>query len=100
MSDTKEWVYQMNERSLLFEMNPFFLLIGIGIVCIGAWICARMYRDTNDFKKSIKLYLPVTLIENIFMFFLLDIEIILCLGIDVVGIVALAIISNYYFYHD
>lgn len=90
---------EINENSILVTMNPFYLLAGGSMVCILAWICARCYRNTNDFKKSAQLYLPCAAILDIVLLFLFSIDILLCIGLTICGFVVLALISNYYFYH-
>lgn len=90
---------EINENSLLATMNPFCLLGGIMAVCLLAWFCARRCRNTNDFKKSVQMYLPLMLVLDVVLLFVLKIDIFLCIGIDFVGFIALALISNYYFYH-
>lgn len=90
---------ELNENSLLATLNPFSLLAGIFAMCLLAWFCARRYRNTNDFKKSVQLYLPLMTGLDLALLFGLDIGIFLCLGIDLFGFIALALISNHYFYH-
>lgn len=89
----------MNENSILATTNPFFLL-GSGIaLCVLALLCVRKYRNTNDFAKSVRLYLPLMLLLDIPLLAVLRIDLILVAGLDIFGFIALALISNYYFYH-
>lgn len=88
----------INENSLLAVMNPFCLLAGGVLVCILAWYCASRYKNTNDFKKSVYLYLPSVIVLDLFLAFVLEIDVLLCLGLDLCGFVVLALISNHYFY--
>lgn len=90
---------EINENSLLATMNPLSLIAGIATGCFIAWFCARRYRNTNDFKKSAQLYLPLIIVLDMALLFCLEIDIFLCAGIDLVGFIGLALISNYYFYH-
>lgn len=89
---------QENE-SILTSMNPLYLLAGLILVCGIGWYCARRYRNTNDFKKSTRLYLPLMLAADAVLLFGLDIDILLCAGLDLCGFIAMALRSNYYFYH-
>lgn len=88
----------INEKSLLAVMNPFCLLLGCVIVCALAWFCAKKYRNTNDFGKSVKVYLPAVIVLDFVMALALDIDLMLCFGLDIFGVVVLALISNHYFY--
>lgn len=90
---------EMNENSILATMNPICLLAGIALVCLLAWFCAKRYRNTNDFKRSVQMYIPSVIALDILLLFVLRIDIILCIGMDICGFVVLALISNYYFYH-
>ena len=88
----------INENALLAVMNPFCLLAGGVLVCILAWCCARRYKNTNDFKKSVYLYMPCVIILDLVLVFVLKIDTLLCIGLDLCGFVVLALISNHYFY--
>lgn len=88
----------INEKSLLAVMNPFFLLLGCVFVCVLAWICARKYRNTNDFAKSVRSYLPSIIVLDFIMALAMEIDLLLCLGLDILGFVVMALISNHYFY--
>lgn len=89
---------KVNEDSILAVMNPFCLLGAGVLVCLAAWGCVYLYRNTNDFKKSLKVYIPVLVILDLLFIFWLEIDIVLAIGIDICGIIALALISNHYFY--
>lgn len=90
---------KVNENSVLASMNPISLLAGVFIICLAAWLCVYIYRKTNDFKKSLKLFIPVTAILDSIFFFVLQIDVVLIAGIDLCGAIVLSLISNYYFYH-
>ena len=89
----------MNENSILATTNPMFLLGGGIAICILAFICVRKYRNTNDFAKSARLYFPLMAVLDIIFIFLMGLDLILVAGLDICGFIALALISNYYFYH-
>ena len=86
------------ETSLLAVMNPFCLLAGCALVGLLAWYCAWKYKNTNDFKKSVHLYIPSVIVLDLILALLLDIDVLLCIGMDICGFVVLALISNHYFY--
>lgn len=90
---------KVNESSVLASINPIRLLAAILLICLAAWLCIYLYRNTNDFKKSLKLFIPVTVILDVFFFFALQIDLFLIIGVDLCGFVVLALISNHYFYH-
>lgn len=90
---------EINENSILAVMNPFSLLAALLLICLTAWLSVRFYQDTNDFKRSLKCYIPMLAVLDCIFIFALHIDVILTLGLDLCGIVALALISNYYFYH-
>ena len=87
-----------NETSLLAVMNQFCLLAGCALVGLLAWYCAWKYKNTNDFKKSVHLYIPSVIVLDLILALLLDIDVLLCIGMDICGFVVLALISNHYFY--
>lgn len=86
-------------KSLLVSMNPLSLLAGLAIMSAIAWYCAYRYRNTNDFKKSTILYLPLMLAADVILLLGLDIDVLLCVGLDICGFIVMALRSNYYFYH-
>ncbi len=88
----------VNEQSLLAVMNPLSLLAGCALVGLLAWFCAWKYKNTNDFKKSVHLYVPSVIVLDLILALLLDIDVLLCIGMDICGFVVLALISNHYFY--
>ncbi len=91
-------LYAVNENSLLAVMNPFCLLAGAALVGILAWYCAKRYQNTNDFKKSVYFYVPCVIFLDLFLLFVLEIDGLLCIGLDLCGLIVMALISNHYFY--
>lgn len=89
----------IDERSLLARMNPFCLLGAALLICAAAWFCAWRYRNTNDFKKSLRLFFPAAVALNCIFIIILQIDAVLAAGLDLCGIAVLALISNHYFYH-
>jgi len=81
----------------LVETPTWVILFPFVLICVAAYFFVWIYRDTNDFKKSFKLYLPTgTIIALVFWFAGLP----LVLGVFMVfaGFVILIFISNRFFY--
>ena len=87
----------MNEQSLFATMNPAVLAIMLLVICVIGVGCARSCRDTNDFAKSIKIYLPIAIVMLVVMIWLLALPVIIALGIAACGFIALVLASNHYF---
>ena len=82
----------LTETPVWITLLPF-LLMGL-----AAYVSARRYRDTNDFKKSCKLYFPLAaVIALVFRFAGLP----LVLGgfMILAGFAALLFFSNRFFYN-
>lgn len=90
---------RMNENSLLATTDPSLLLCGCFLICFIGYICARIHRNTNDFAKSVKLYLPLMAAADMLFLMVFHLDIILVAGLDICGFAATALASNYYFYH-
>jgi len=81
----------------LLDTPTWVILIPAALICGLAYYCAKLYSDTNDFAKSLKIYLPPGLIIVIgFRFAGLP----LMLGGFMVfaGFVLLMFFSNRFFY--
>ena len=87
----------MNEESLFAAINPMTLFIMLIIMCVIGICCARKYRNTNDFYKSTKLYIPLALLAVIGMTLILHIPLVLSIGIGICGFCTALITSNHYF---
>lgn len=88
---------EFNESSILAEMNPQVLLCGILLIGITAFFCARKYRNTNDFKKSSKLY-AVLMIPIFLVLLWIGLGIVLSAGVIIFGFIVMALVSNHYFH--
>lgn len=86
----------VSENSLLATMNPILLLIGLALVITAGCFCAWKFRDTNDFAKSTRLYIAIVIIVNIILI-IIKLPIIIILGLDICGFIAMALRSNHYF---
>lgn len=89
----------IDESSLMASVNPLIIILALFVYIFTAFLCARRYSGTNDFAKSLRLYIPAMLIGDV-VFLRWGLPIILLLGIDIVGFIALALVSNHYFYHS
>ena len=88
---------RINEESLFAVVNPIALFVMLVSMCVIGIYCARKYRNTNDFAKSTKLYLPLAILMVMGMTLLWHIPFILAVGIGMCGFFALSIASNHYF---
>lgn len=94
-----EQSFKMNENSILATTNPFLLSLMIAIFVLVGIICVRTYRNTNDFAKSVKLYIPSMIVLNIIIIVTSQLDLLLVIGGDFCGFFAMVFASNYYFYH-
>ena len=85
------------EDNLLLAINPIVLVSGILITSIAAFISAYVFSDTHDIKKSIILYIPISIIIAI-VITILGSPVIISLGIIGFGLVVLIYASNHFFY--
>jgi len=85
------------ENSPLLTLNPLVLLLGV--LCMGAagYISARVFSKTNDIKKSVKLYIPISAGIAVVLV-IVTVPIIISIGLMGFGLVVLVYVSNYYFY--
>lgn len=85
-------------NSPLVTTNPLFIIACLAVSVLLSWICAWAFRNTNDFLKSIKLYVPLGLIAMV-VFWLLGLPFLFSAGCVLCGFVTMMWFSNYYFYH-
>ena len=91
-------IFGLKESDPLVAMHPLLLLgCVLAAVAIG-WLCAKLYENTSDFKKSVRLYIPLAAV-NFVVFLLLGVPWRFSLGGQLCGFAVMAWISNYYFYH-
>lgn len=88
----------MNENSLLARTDPVLLMISAAALCVLGYLCARRYRNTNDFAKSTKLYLPFMAAADCIIVWGWELDLLLLIGIDICGFIVMALVSNHYFY--
>ncbi len=84
-------------NNLMYTMNPLMLIGGFAIIALIAWVSARAYRNTNDFRKSVKLY-AVLAVAGIVIYYLAGMPAVLIVSYLVCGFVFTALFSNHYFY--
>ena len=91
-------IFGLKESDPLVAMNPLLLLgCVLAAIAIG-WLCAKLYENTSDFKKSVRLYIPLAAV-NFVVFLLLGVPWLFSLGGQLCGCAVMAWISNYDFYH-
>lgn len=88
---------EMIENSLVSTMNPLLLLISLVAFCFTAFLSARHFRNTSDFKKSVKLYIPLAVVEVV-LSVIIGVPFIMAIGGGLAGFVVLMLVSNHYFY--
>ena len=81
----------------MLVLNPFILLGGVIATSIAAFIAAYAYSNTHDIKKSIILYIPISVIIAI-VITILGSPVIISMGIIGFGLVVLIYASNHFFY--
>ena len=89
----------MTENSLLAMTDPVLLVISAAAICFLGYFCARRFKNTNDFAKSVRLYLPLMAVADCIIVWGWNLYILLLAGIDICGFIVMALASNYYFYH-
>jgi len=87
----------LDENSLLATINPLTLCGAVAVVLVIGYFCAWRYKNTNDFAKSVRLYIPLIIIADIIMI-MMGILIMIVLALDIMGFVAMALFSNHFFY--
>lgn len=88
----------MDENALVLTTDPLQLFALAALLVIVAWLSARAVRDTNDFFRSVKYYVPAALVLSA-VFCVFGLHFFLCIGCCISGFVTLMLFSNYYFYH-
>lgn len=84
--------------SVLVTTNPLLIVAALAAAALAAWLCARAYRNTNDFKKSVRIYVPSGVVLTA-AFWLLGLPLLFSAGAALCGFVFLMGFSNHYFYH-
>lgn len=88
----------IDEKSIVAQMNPLLTIGGLALViAISAW-SAWMYRDTNDFGKSLRLAMIVAVVVQVILV-ILGLPIFMAVGFLMVTFVMTSLFSNYFFYH-
>ena len=75
----------MTENSLLAMTDPVLLVISAAAICFLGYFCARRFKNTNDFAKSVKLYLPLMAVADCIIVWGWNLDILLLAGIDTVS---------------
>lgn len=74
-------------------------MLVLGVLCMGAagYVSARVFAKTNDIRKSVKLYVPISIAVAVVLV-IFHAPIIISIGLIGFGLVVLIYVSNYYFY--
>jgi len=83
--------------NLLLAINPYVLLGGVLLTSIAAFISAYVFSGTHDIKKSIILYIPISIVIAT-VITILGSPVIISIGIIGFGLVVLIYASNHFFY--
>lgn len=94
MNNTSE----IDPSSPLLTTDPLLVLACLAAAVLLAWLCARAVRNTNDFAKSVRLYLLLAAAAGA-VFWLLGLPVLFSGGGMLCGFISLMLFSNYYFYH-
>ena len=84
----------------LMETPVWVILSPFALICVTAYFCAWRYHDTNDVKKSIKLYVPISLSCVVLFWLVAGLPPILGVFMVLSGFVMLMFFSNRFFYSD
>lgn len=88
----------INENSIVAQMNPLLTIIGFVLVIAVSAFSAWMYRDTNDFAKSIRLALIVMAVILIILI-IIGLPVFMAIGMLLCTFAVTSWFSNYFFYH-
>ena len=53
----------------LMDTPTWIIFIPFFLMCVAAYLCAWIYRDTYDFKKSLRLYFPAAIVITVVFWF-------------------------------
>ncbi len=88
----------IDEKSIVAQMNPLLPLIGFALVIAVSALSAWMYRDTNDFAKSVRMALAVMAVLLIVLV-VLGLPVFMAVGMLICTFAVTSWFSNYFFYH-
>ena len=92
-------VFGLTSTDIMVSTNPLLLFGCILSAILAGWLCVHVYRDTNDTAKSVKLYIPFAA-AGALLFTVVGVPFLFSLGAQLCGLVALGLISNWYFNHS
>jgi len=81
----------------LMETPVWVVLLPFVLMCVAAYFSVKRYCDTNDFKKSCKLYFPIGIVIA-FVFWWAGLPLVLGGFMIFAGFVVLMFLSNRFFY--
>ena len=80
--------------------TPVWIVLSPFVLCVlAAYFCAWFYSNTNDFKKSSRLYFPIGVLV-VFVFFFTGLPAVIGVFIVLFGFTALIFFSNRFFYNQ
>ena len=82
---------------ILLETPTWVIFLPSALICGLAYFCAKHYSDTNDFKKSLILYMPPSIIVAI-VFWIFGLPLLVGGFMVFAGFVLLMFFSNRFFY--
>ena len=92
-------IFHLKATDSLVATSPLLLGGCIATAVLAGWFCARRYADTNDIEKSVRLYLPLAAVCCLAFWLVGGLPLLYAAGAFLCGLVVIAWISNYYFYH-
>lgn len=92
-------IFQLHPDDPLVAASPLLLGGCILAAILAGWFCVHRYADTNDIEKSLRLYLPLATACCLAFWLVGGLPFLYAAGAFLCGLVVMAWISNYYFYH-
>lgn len=92
-------IFHLESTDPLVATSPLLLGGCILAAILAGWFCARRYANTNDIEKSVRLYLPLGAACCLGFWLAGGLPLLYAVGAFLCGLVVMAWISNYYFYH-
>ena len=81
----------------MLALNPLVMIGGIVIISVAGVLSAYVFSNTHDIKKSIWLYLPISVAIAV-VITILGAPVIISIGFIGFGLVVLIYASNHFFY--
>lgn len=85
------------EQSPLLALNTGALLFGLFAAILCGYLCAILFRNNYNFKKSALLYAALSVVMTAVLL-LMKLYWLFCAGYVLMGFICLLLFSNHYFY--